>query len=173
MLGRLTRWLLPLVLAGALGVGAAIAATSMTHSKSGTVKTATNAKYGTVLVSASGRTLYRYTADKKGVIVCKGACIAYWPPLTVKTGTKPTAGTGAQAQLLGTIKRGKALQVTYAGYPLYRYVGDQKSGDVKGQGFQGTWYVVNSKGALVKRAAPPTTTTSKTTTSTTTKAGWG
>ena len=59
-------------------------------------------------------------------------------------------------------------QVTYAGFPLYRYSGDKKPGDVKGQGFQGVWHAVTSAGTLAKasgvdgrdnarrRARPPT-----------------
>jgi|SRR5438128_4427681 len=153
MRGRLIRWLLPGALVTVLGVGAAMAATTMGHSGSGTVQTAKSSKYGTVLVNSHGRTLYRYTLDKKGVSNCKGACAKYWPALTLKGTAKPTAGPGAKASLLGTIKRGLgARQVTYAGFPLYTYAGDSKSGDVKGEGFEKTWYLVDAKGALVKKA---------------------
>ena len=53
---------------------------------------------------------------------------------------------------VGTIKRGKGLQVTYAGWPLYTYVGDTKAGQMTGEGMEKTWYVVSAKGALVKKA---------------------
>jgi hypothetical protein len=58
---------------------------------------------------------------------------------------------------------------------LYTYVGDTKAGQVKGEGTDKTWYVVNTKGALVKKAVA-TTTNSTTTTPTTTAGGgstWG
>ena len=153
MRGGLIRWLLPVALVAVLGVGAAMAATTMGRSGSGTVQTAKSSKYGTVLVNAHGRTLYRYTLDKKGVSNCKGACAKYWPALVVKGTVKPTASSGANASLLGTIKRSPGVrQVTYAGFPLYNYAGDSKAGDVKGEGFEKTWYVVDSKGALVKHA---------------------
>ena len=152
MPGRLSRLLLPLVLLGAVGVGAAMAAVASTQSTSATVKSAKSSKYGVVLVSASGRTLYRYASDRKGASSCTGACAKLWPPLVVKSAVKPTAGAGVNASLLGTMKRGKGVvQVTYGGFALYRYSGDVKSGDVKGEGFQGKWYVVNTKGALVKK----------------------
>ena len=165
---RAFRWLLPLGLLAVAGAGAAMAATS-TGSSGATVKAAKVAKFGMVLVSSSGKTLYRYTPDKKGKSVCSGSCAAFWPPLVTKG--KPTAGAGANSGLLGTVKRANGvLQVSYAGYPLYFYAGDKKAGDVKGQGYQSRWYVVNTKGALVKSGGgsgtpAPTTTSSG--------GGWG
>jgi predicted lipoprotein with Yx(FWY)xxD motif len=43
-------------------------------------------------------------------------------------------------------------QVTYAGHPLYYYVGDHRPGEVLCQGveeFGGTWYVVTRRGSAV------------------------
>jgi hypothetical protein len=45
------------------------------------------------------------------------------------------------------------MQVTYAGYPLYRFAGDTKAGQVNGQGLGGQWHVVAASGALVMKAA--------------------
>lgn len=170
------RWALPLVLLASAGVGAALAATA-SHSSTGTVSTAKSAKYGTILVTASGRTLYRYTLDRKGVNKCTSnpGCKPYWPQLLVKVGAKPTVGGSASAGLVGTIKaKAGWRQVTYAGYPLYMYVGDSGAGQVKGQAFQKEWYVVNTKGAFVKHAVSSGgggNGGGKTTT--TTGAGWG
>ncbi len=134
--------------AAVVAVGAAMAATAATRT-SGTVKTGHSASYGMVLVSSTGFTLYRYLPDSKGVARCTGACSAVWPPL-LATG-KPTAGTGAKAGLLGTIARpGGGRQVTYGGFPLYRFSGDSKAGQTNGEGYVGKWYVVNASGALVK-----------------------
>lgn len=149
------RWLLPLAVIAAVGAGGAMAATSATHSSAASVKAVDNAKFGTVLVAANGRTLYRYTVDSKGVNRCTGVaiCAKYWPQLLVKAGAKPTAGSGVKASLLGTIKAKNGMaQVTYAGFPLYTFAGDKKAGQMNGQGFDKTWYVVNTKGALVKAA---------------------
>jgi len=174
MWGRMIRWLLPLALVAAAGAATAVAMNASLRSTGGTVKTATASKYGTVLVNAKGWTLYRYTPDRKGVSTCAGACAAYWPPYLVKATSKLTAGPGATASLIGKIKRPHGLaQITYAGFPLYTYTGDRKAGDISGQGFQHTWYMVDSRGAMVTRAAagkPPTTTTPATTT---TKKAWG
>jgi predicted lipoprotein with Yx(FWY)xxD motif len=150
------RWALPLVLLASVGVGAALAATaSRTSTGTGTVSTAKSAKFGTILVAKNGRTLYRYTLDKKGVNKCTAVaiCRKYWPQLLLKAGAKPTVGGAASAGLVGTIKAKTGWrQVTYAGYPLYTFAGDSGAGQVKGQGFQSQWYVVNNKGAFVKHA---------------------
>src|SRR5437868_4385222 len=107
------------------------------------VHSAQNSLLGKILVSASGRTLYHSSSEKKNVVKCVGSCAATWPPLLVAAGAKPVAGPGVTASLLGTVKRpdGK-LQVTYAGLPLYLFSGDSKAGDVKGQGEGGVWHAL-------------------------------
>jgi predicted lipoprotein with Yx(FWY)xxD motif len=157
------RWVLPLLLLVPLGVGVAMAASS-SSSSTGTVKAVKSGTFGTILVSSKGRTLYRYTIDRKNTNRCtaNAACNKYWPPLLVKAGVKPTAGGGAKAAKLGTIKAKNGMrQVSYAGWPLYYFAGDTSSGQTKGQGFEKQWYVVNTSGGLVKSAvaSPPATTT--------------
>jgi len=169
MRGRTTRWILPLLLVSVSGVGVAMAATASTASKKGTVMTAHSSKFGTILVASNGMTLYRYTPDMKHESACTGACATYWPPLLVKAGATPTAGSGATASLLGTTKRSNgAMQVTYAGWPLYFYAGDKKAGQTNGQGFEKSWYVVSTTGALVKARVKTTGTTTSTK-----KSAWG
>jgi predicted lipoprotein with Yx(FWY)xxD motif len=146
-MGVRLRWTVAgVALLAVAGVGAAMAAT-MSPSSGGTVKAVKSSKFGSLLVTSSGRTLYHYTPDKHGTIKCTGACASFWPPLVV-TG-KPKAGSGISAAKLSTVKRPDGTtQVTYAGLTLYRYAGDKKAGDVKGQGFEKTWFAVTSKGAL-------------------------
>lgn len=155
MQGHVMRWVLPLAVAGVAGVGIAMAATASTQSPGGTVKAVQSAKFGRVLVNSTGRTLYRYTKDSKGVNRCtaNATCKAYWPALLVKSSVKPTAGAGASSKLIGTIKAAHGMrQVTYAGFPLYFFAGDKKAGQVNGEDFGSAWYVVDTKGALVKQA---------------------
>ena len=125
-----------------IACGSAVAA-----SKGGTTVTLHSTKYGKVLATSSGMTLYLYTPDPKGKSVCTGSCAAVWPPLMTKG--KPLAGKGVKASLLGTTKRGGKLQVTYAGHPLYTYTGDAKAGQANGQGYGGIWYVLNASGKKV------------------------
>lgn len=154
MRARTITWLLLLALAAVAGVGAAMAATAR-HATAGTVRTAARSPFGTILVSATGRTLYRYTRDSKHVNRCSSVpvCNKYWPPLLVKPSLKPTAGGAAKAALLGTIKGPHGMrQVTYAGWPLYFFAGDKRAGQMRGEDFLKQWYVVNTAGAFVKHA---------------------
>jgi predicted lipoprotein with Yx(FWY)xxD motif len=157
----------PLVLLALAGVGAAIAATM---SGGGAVKVVHNAKYGRLLATAGGMTLYHYTPDKQGAIACTGTCAKFWPPLLVKAGAKPKAGPGINAAKLRTVKRPDGTtQIMYAGFPLYRYSGDKRVGAVNGQGVAGKWFAITPAGTLAKAltqtspVVPPTTTTPTTT----------
>jgi predicted lipoprotein with Yx(FWY)xxD motif len=107
--------------------------------------------FGSVLFDGRGFVLYGFTRDPRAHSVCTGACAAAWPPYTVKT--RASAGAGVRAKLLGTTKRKDGrLQVTYAGRPLYYYVGDRKAGQILCQNvteFGGVWRVVRPSGKLV------------------------
>ena len=176
MRGRLIRWGLPLLLVAVAGAGAAMAATASTHAQGGTVRAVKSKSFGMILVAANGKTLYRYTLDSKGINRCtsNATCAKYWPQLLVKSTAKPSVGSGLSAGQLGTIKAAHGMrQVTYAGFPLYYFSGDTAAGQVKGQGFEKQWYVVNTKGAFVKHAVSGGTTSTSKSTSTSAGGGWG
>jgi predicted lipoprotein with Yx(FWY)xxD motif len=111
---------------------------------------------GKVLVNAQGRTLYYCTCDTS-VIECttpNSGCPTLWPPLFV-TG-KPIAGPGVNPKLLGTVhrKQPSGVQVTYDHHPLYLYKNDKKPGDLNGQAFYNTWYVLSPSGKPIEKPAP-------------------
>jgi predicted lipoprotein with Yx(FWY)xxD motif len=119
-----------------------------------TVKTANVQSLGKVVVSATGRTLYHYTDESKGKVDCTGACATLWPPLVVKSGAKPVAGSGITASKLGVRKRADGtFQVTYGGFGLYMYSGDKKAGQANGEGIESAWYAVSSAAKIVKAQA--------------------
>ncbi len=95
---------------------------------------------GTVLVNGEGRTLYLLTSEKGGKVTCTDAsgCTKYWPDTELPAGvSKPIAGSGIQASMLGTTKDASgSLFVTYASYPLYEFAGDQGAGTAKGEGIK-------------------------------------
>jgi predicted lipoprotein with Yx(FWY)xxD motif len=103
---------------------------------------------GKILVNSKGLTLYLFRQDKGTTSACTAACAVNWPPL--RTQGKPTAGSGANASLLGTSMRSDGkLQVTYHGHPVYLFTGDTKAGNTNGQGvnaFGGRWYVISPTG---------------------------
>jgi predicted lipoprotein with Yx(FWY)xxD motif len=105
-----------------------------------------------ILISPRGLTLYHFTPEKAKKIACTGQCAAFWPPLLIKRGVKPTAARGLDPKKLGTIRRPNGrYQVTYAGFALYTFALDKRRGDVKGQGVEKTWYAIGPNGRLVKR----------------------
>jgi predicted lipoprotein with Yx(FWY)xxD motif len=107
---------------------------------------------GTVLVDARGRTLYLFEKDRKGMSACGGSCAKFWPPL-VSRGT-PRAGKGVHRSMLGLTKRTDGRrQVTYAGHPLYAFIGDKAAGQTTGEGlsnFGAKWYALAASGRAVK-----------------------
>jgi predicted lipoprotein with Yx(FWY)xxD motif len=119
--------------------GAAFAAALTT----GTKVTLHSTSRGKVLATSTGRTLYLSIADGKNKSNCTGGCASIWPPLMTKG--KPVAGTGVKKALLGTLKRGAKLQVSYNGHPLYTFTGDTKAGQANGENDNG-FFVVKASG---------------------------
>src|ERR1700722_14291131 len=139
-----------------------------------TVSVASTTSYGRVLVEGSGEyagcSLYVLTSDQLHAL--NGAPFAcsdntnalgtpcdsdLWPALLTKGA--PIAGPGVNPRLLGTVTRtdfdfltgvSSVKQVTYAGYPLYRFFLDQAAGDTQGANLDdplpsppGIWYLVD------------------------------
>ena len=121
-----------------------------------TVNVSESTEYGTILVDGDGFSLYIFMADTQdgGTSACgdDDGCAAEWPPV-ISQGS-PIAGDGVDSTLLGTIIREDgSLQVTYNGWPLYRFDEDTAAGDTNGQGleeFGGLWYLVNPTGEAIK-----------------------
>jgi predicted lipoprotein with Yx(FWY)xxD motif len=109
---------------------------------------------GRILVDARGYTLYAFTKDSRDTDRCitVGGCTSVWP--IARTGSSARAGRGVDGSLLGAISLPDGTrQVTYAGHPLYTYVGDGAPGDVSYVGVSqsgGAWPAIRASGALVR-----------------------
>jgi predicted lipoprotein with Yx(FWY)xxD motif len=109
---------------------------------------------GKLLVDRRGFTLYVFSRDSRNHDACVGisGCTSIWPVLKAKGA--PVAGPGVKPRLLGTISVGHgARQVTYAGHPLYGYIGDSSPGQTSYVGFNqsgGRWYAITGSGKVVK-----------------------
>jgi predicted lipoprotein with Yx(FWY)xxD motif len=99
-----------------------------------------------VLTNSSGRTLYWFAPDTPSKSACYGTCAAYWPPVI----GNPVAGQGVTVSKIATIARTDGtIQVTYAGHPLYTYVGDTAPGQASGNNINlngGFWHEVPAAG---------------------------
>ncbi|HZR91797.1 MAG TPA: hypothetical protein VFA44_05235 [Gaiellaceae bacterium] len=119
------------------------------------ITTRTVPKLGTILVDAKGRTLYMFVPDKRRRVTCVATCAAVWPPVKVAKGEKIVAAGKAKASLLGSDPDPAGGRVvTYAKWPLYRYISDRKPGQVTGQALNlngGLWYVLAPSGKVIKK----------------------
>ena len=120
-----------------------------------TVDVSESTEFGPILVDGDGFSLYLFMADTQnsGTSTCgdDDGCTEEWPPLL--TEGDPVAGEGVDATLLGTITRDDgSTQVTYNGWPLYRFHEDMAAGDTNGQAvdeFGGLWYLVSPDGEAI------------------------
>ncbi len=111
---------------------------------------------GKIITDGKGFTLYMYAPDHRGRSQCSGFCAQQWPPLVLPRGvTRPEAGPGVRASLLSTVRRANGeRQVTYGGWPLYLWIGDDSPGKATGQADDmGLWYALSVSGA-VDRGTP-------------------
>ncbi|GAA3723656.1 hypothetical protein GCM10022225_00650 [Plantactinospora mayteni] len=103
-------------------------------------------RMGQVVTDDKGWVLYRFDQDsaKPPTTTCAGECARVWPPAL--TNGKPDL-KGVAADKVGTVTRADGTkQITIGGWPVYRYLGDKKPGQWKGQGVGGTWFVVTPTG---------------------------
>jgi predicted lipoprotein with Yx(FWY)xxD motif len=140
-----------LLLAAAVGAAVLAAAAAPARAADGAL-TVRASQYGRILFDGRGFVLYLFTRDRRSLSRCAGECATRWPPFIVRR--RARAGSGARAAFIGTTRRADGrLQVTYAGRPLYYYVGDTSRGQILCQNapeFGGIWYVVQSDGSPVR-----------------------
>jgi predicted lipoprotein with Yx(FWY)xxD motif len=148
------RAVLILAAVATLVAGGAVAAAAAPGSERAAKPTLTvrSSSFGRILFDGRGFVLYAFTRDPKKRSACSGACASAWPPHILKG--RLVAGKRITKSLLGTTRRADgARQVTYAGRPLYYYVGDRRAGQILCQNvreFGGLWLVVRPSGALVR-----------------------
>ena len=140
------------------------------------VITTEHTKFGTVLVTGSGESLYVFSGDAFGFSTAAGTpqlactalnvapapastpCTTAWPPLAASG--KLVAKGGVVQKGLGTVTRNGVTQVTYFGQPVYGFIKDTAAGDINGEdvaAFDGMWYLVHPSGRAA--ATVPTITT--------------
>jgi predicted lipoprotein with Yx(FWY)xxD motif len=130
----------------------ALALTGSTMARGRATVTVRGSSYGRILFDGRGFALYAFTKDAHDRSNCTGSCAKVWPPYVVLS--RPSAAAGVASSRLGTLKRSDGkLQATYAGKPLYFYVGDSKPLQVLCQNvtqFGGVWLVVRPDGTMVR-----------------------
>ena len=141
------------IAAGVIGLAGVAGASAATYnSKAAPTISVRSTAYGKILVNSKGDTLYLWAKDKNDKSACSGGCLAVWPFVVISG--KPTAGSGVNAKLLGTIKVKGGNEVTYNKHPLYTYISDVKPGIISGEGnksFGAPWWVVSTAGDAITK----------------------
>jgi predicted lipoprotein with Yx(FWY)xxD motif len=116
-------------------------------------------KMGKVVTDEKGWVLYRFDKDTANppTSACVATCAQIWPPML--TEGAPTL-QGVLASKVGTVQRADGgVQITLNGWPLYRYIGDLKPGQWKGQAVSRTWWVIAPDGTKNLTCVPTGTPT--------------
>ena len=133
---------------------AAAHASTAAHTARGARLQIRHTALGNILVNGQGLTVFAFARDARNHDSCVtiSGCTSIWPLVT--TGGAPRLGTGVKRSLVGTITLPTAArQLTYAGHPLYTYIGSSGPGDISYVGqsqFGGRWFALSSSGRVVK-----------------------
>jgi predicted lipoprotein with Yx(FWY)xxD motif len=131
-------------------------------STSAQIITTEQTKFGKVLETAAGESLYVFSGDNfpfsaTGLqldctalnVAGNGTpCTTAWPPV-VATGGQLVGEGGVKSADLGTVTRNGVTQVTYFGKPLYGFIADTAAHDVNGEeigAFNGEWFLQRTDG---------------------------
>jgi predicted lipoprotein with Yx(FWY)xxD motif len=89
-----------------------------------------------ILADRNGMTAYVFDEDKTADSVCYGGCAKNWPPILLQASEQVTAPFSV------SVRKDNARQINFNGHPIYRFAGDFKSGETKGDGLANTWHVI-------------------------------
>jgi predicted lipoprotein with Yx(FWY)xxD motif len=96
---------------------------------------------GTVLVDASGRTVYELVGDTAANQTCTGGCLAIWPPVM-----------------------SNGSQMIVNGHPAFTFTGDKSAGQTTGQNVTdqwGRWVALDASGNPISNSAAPSSSATK------------
>lgn len=111
------------------------------------IQIANDAKFGAVLTDSAGKTLYFFASDVAGTANCSGACETTWP---VYYSANASTDLNVKTTEVNVIVRADGKkQSTYKGYPLYYYKDDVETGQIKGDGVAGIWFVAKPDYSLM------------------------
>jgi predicted lipoprotein with Yx(FWY)xxD motif len=110
---------------------------------------------GQIIVDGRGMTVYIFDKDvaNSGKSSCAGTCATIWPPVVAKGDTPSVSGVTGKVGTI-TATDGKSKQLTINGLPVYYFAKDSAPGDVKGQGVQNVWWVLDPAGTKISMMAP-------------------
>ena len=114
------------------------------------IKAVDSPTLGRIVTDEKGWTLYLFSKDKNKPAKsnCDGDCLKKWPAVPY---VEDMTIDGVDSKLVGKVQRGDGTwQLTINGWPTYKFTGDTKIGDTKGQGVGSVWFALTPEG---KKAA--------------------
>ena|GEM_PF-2171998 len=98
-----------------------------------------------------GAPLYYYLEDNEEASEssCDAACTEAWPPLTVTSAEQLFALTDNSEQFSTIQRENGSRQITYSGWPLYRYAGDNVTTAIDSDLVIATTITPNGRGLMV------------------------
>jgi predicted lipoprotein with Yx(FWY)xxD motif len=98
--------------------------------------------FGRILVDRRGNTLYAFTDDAEARPTCTGYG-QVWCAATVNA--EWSVANGLDSGLFRAVNSAGQMQLTAGKFPLYRFAGDARPGDINGQGANGVWFVIDAR----------------------------
>lgn len=118
---------------------AALALATMSTAATAQPLAAINSDIGPVVVAKeNGMTLYTFRNDARNSSNCYNDCAQAWPPFIAASADQASGALGIIDRKDGS------RQWTLNGKPLYFWAGDQRRGDVTGDGVGGVWDAVRN-----------------------------
>jgi len=108
------------------------------------IKLSSSATLGNYLTDKNGYTLYFFANDANGANNCTDGCTANWTSFKVDGLTQVQLGNGLVLADFDTITTVRGKQLTYKGWPLYKYAPagvQEPAGQTNGNGIGGIWFV--------------------------------
>lgn len=99
---------------------------------------------GEMLTTPEGLTLYTFAKDSPGLSNCYDGCAEKWPPFLV------SSASTSNPDLTAVTRSNGDKQWAYKGMPLYRWIQDQKGGDISGHGIKNVWFIARTDDVPVK-----------------------
>lgn len=106
-----------------------------------------NTTVGKMVVTGDGATVYIYLPDQThpSETTCTGDCANDWPPVTLTTASPDVSGID-KSRIGLVVRPDGTRQLTLDGYPLYRFAGDLRPGETRGESVGNTWFAVSPDG---------------------------
>ena len=105
-------------------------------------------QFGEILVDGEGRTLYFLVSDRQDVPTCVEACTGTWSPYPADP--EGALGVSIDASMVGQVEHPDGItQVTYNGWPLYRFRDDAVPGDMNGHAAFNAFFAIGPNGGSV------------------------